>query len=132
MSQPQEEIEQDAQSFGAEALSDLIAEQSENKPAPQTSEEKRWRSRSHKEFSNGFANRLMAVIPQGIQTDFFYQGRGNAISCRIDLSGLSGSERMACAAKLIDLEETDKSVRSLKFENNYATLISCLPSREKH
>ena len=123
------DVERNAQSLGVDTLSDFVAEQS-CAVASRVRGDKRGQSRAPKEFSNGFESRLDSFIPQGLETEFFHQG--NALCCRIDLSSLSAQDRMAFAAQLMELEETDKSIRSLRFENNYATLVGCLSSKVKH
>lgn len=111
-----------AQSLGAEEASCLPTAQSP--PAKKVVA----RNRLPKDFSEGFFSRLRSFVPDflDVRTDV----KGQAKICRIDYSPLNVEERKTFTAQLVELEESDKSVRSLVFENNKATLTAGLNQRD--
>lgn len=111
-----------AQSLGAEEPSDLLPAQ-----APPEKKEAT-RPRLVRDFSEGFYSRLKSFLPDFLDVKTGTRRQANV--CQIDYSPLNFEERKNFIALLVELEESDKSVRSLVFENNKATLTAGLRQRE--
>ena len=86
------------------------------------------RTRAPKDFSEGFYSRLRSFVPEFLDVKTEVKGQANV--CRIDYSPLNVEERKNFTAQLVELEESDKSVKSLVFQNNKATLTAGLSQRE--
>ena len=79
-------------------------------------------------FSEGFMTRLASFKPDLIKVEMY--SKGNSKACKIDYSHLGGEERKKFANELRELQDTDKSVKSVTFENNFAFFLAGLPSRD--
>lgn len=108
----------------------LLAEEAPCLPPAQSPPAKKEvpRTRAPKDFSEGFYSRLRSFVPEYLDVKTEVKGQANV--CRIDYSPLNVEERKNFTAQLVELEESDKSVKSLVFQNNKATLTAGLSQRE--